>query len=335
MPAVASRRKALALAAVLIAGCLPAALVSGFGFSELGSAALYGTFIALAGVMYGWKTGTWLSAIGGLAGIGSQLVHPYPILGALFFGLLTAACALTARRGLHAAFMMVPMLTSFLLMSPISVGAEGSLLGSALIVGAVMTSSGLWLVAVTRLVGGKGMPVADLHGFSIAATRGYATILGSVVGISAGILLFVDPAHTSAWLLLTLVVVMQPSLHDSMNKTWQRLGGTVLGAALTIPITFGLSSFAPSVTLAIGVIAMFIAFSLRYVLKRQYWQYVAPLTVGIILLDATSATQAAVTIDRVGFTFLGSVIAIGVALVVKSQLVRSEEQGLSGNVHCG
>jgi uncharacterized membrane protein YgaE (UPF0421/DUF939 family) len=128
---------------------------------------------------------------------------------------------------------------------------------------------------------------------------------------------------------------MPPSLHDSMNKTWQRLGGTVLGAALTIPITFGLSSFAPSVTLAIGVIAMFIAFSLRYVLKRQYWQYVAPLTVGIILLDATSATQAAVTIDRVGFTFLGSVIAIGVALVVKSQLVRSEEQGLSGNVHCG
>ena len=53
-------------------------------------------------------------------------------------------------------------------------------------------------------------------------------------------------------------------------------------------------------------------------MKRPYWQYVTPLTVGIVLMDSTVGDRARMEIDRIEATLVGAAVVIVITLAIKA-----------------
>lgn len=309
-------RKAILIALLLIAPLVPAVLLIMIGQRALAAPVMYGAIISAAAVLYSSRLAIVLSLSGGAAATVLVLVNPYPVLGGVTFGLITAYAAFEARRGLHSATMMVPIFTAFLLTSPPTIAGVDSTLVTAGIVGAVLGVGGLWVVAVARLLLGDHLPRLPRHPVGPRTSTIYAGIAGVIVAIAAWAILTSDPTHAGAWLLLTLLILLQPDPHDSTVKTLQRLGGTLLGGLIAIP--FIVISLPAAVTLTLGTVFLFGALTARYAYRRRYWEYVVPLTVGVILLDSSTADRAQIALDRVGFTLLGGAIVIAISIGAKA-----------------
>lgn len=317
-------RRAVFVGLLLIAALVPAVFLIMIGREVLAPAVIYGSAIAVTGLMYGARLGVTLSLVGGGVAFASTLLHPYPIAGGLFFGAVVAGSALTSRRGVHSAAMMVPVFTAFILVAPIDVFDREPTALAAVVVGLTMCLSGLWVIAVARLLLGQHLPQMPRHPVGQRTSRIYAVVSGIIVGVAAGIMLAINPSHPSAWLLLTLLLLLQPDPHDSTVKTLQRLIGTVAGGLISL--LFVLLPLPSSVSLSIGSAVLFAALILRFVMRRPYWEYIVAITVGIILLDSTADNRVEIAEDRVIYTLLGGLVVIVVALVAKVFLRRYERE---------
>lgn len=318
--ATATRGQRLLIIGLLtIAVMSPPVLLAISGQFDLASAFVYGGIIAIGATFYDLRLAVALSALAGGAGVALALLHPYPIAGAVAFGLFTGACALTARRGLHSPVLMVPIFLSFVIASPPEV-PDMTALPAALLTGVVLLLGGLWATASARLLLGRPRLHADSHALSARATIAYAVLMAVIVGIATwGVLTFAKN-HQGAWLLLTLIIVLQPSPHDTFVTSLQRLGGTLLGGVVALAlILVGIGS---TLALVIGGVVLFAAFAVRYVLKRPYWEYVAVLTPAAILLNTPGRDAMTVAEDRVAFTLVATVVGLGLALLIKAVLVR-------------
>ncbi|HXQ40456.1 MAG TPA: FUSC family protein [Candidatus Udaeobacter sp.] len=117
------------------------------------------------------------------------------------------------------------------------------------------------------------------------------------------------------WAVLTAVIVMQANLGGSIKATFDRLAGTVGGAAWGVIIGLALPhagalGLALALALAVGPLALAAAF--------KPWLRIAPVT-AIIVLMSTQAQQAgplAYALDRVIEILLGVAVALAVSLLV-------------------
>lgn len=134
------------------------------------------------------------------------------------------------------------------------------------------------------------------------------------VGLLLGYLvsLFFPLGH-SYWILFTVAVIIKPSYSITRKRNWQRLGGTLLGAALGFGLLYAVHN-ATALFFAM-IAAMVVAYSF---LKVNYFVSSAAITLYVLLsFDFLSAAGVhhALT-DRVVDTSIGSAIAWLVAIAV-------------------
>lgn len=317
--AKATRGQRLLLIALLtIALMAPPVLLGISGQFGLASAFAYGGVIAVSAVFYDARLAVALSLLSGVSGAVAALLNPHPVAGAVFFGLFTGACALAAKRGLHSPVLLVPIFISFILAAPPQVQGV-SPTPAAFITGAVLALGGLWGTASARLLLGKPRTQIERQALSTRATVAYAILMGLLLGVATWAVLTYAKFHQGAWLLLTLIVVLQPSPHDTFVKSLQRLGGTLLGGLIALALI--LANVHATLALVIGGALLFGALAVRYVEKRPYWEYITVLTPAVILLNAPGLDAMRVAEDRVVFTVIATVIGLVIALAIKGVLV--------------
>lgn len=318
--ATATRGQRLLIIGLLTISIMAPPVVLGIsGQFNLASAFVYGGVIAIGAVFYDLRLAVALSFLAGATGVIAALLNPYPLAGAVFFGLFTGACALAAKRGLHSPVLMVPIFISFMLAAPPDVPGM-SALPAALLTGVVLLLGGLWATASARVLLGHPRKESESHPLGTNATILYAVLMAVIVGIAAwGVLTFAKN-HQGAWLLLTLIIVLQPSPHDTFIKSIQRLGGTLLGGLIALVLILAGVDSTPA--LVIGGIVLFAAFTVRYVLKRPYWEYITVLTPAAILLNTPGLDAVTVAEDRVAYTVIATVVGLALAMLVKAVLVR-------------
>ena len=318
--AKASRAQRVLLIGLLtVALMTPPVLLMISGQTDLATLFVYGGAIAMGAIFYGLRLAVILSFAAGISGMAAALLSPYPLPGAVFFGLLTGGCALAAVRGIHSPVLMVPIFISFVLVAPPTV-ADASPLVTVLLTGAVLTLGGLWMTGTARVLFGRPSGGPDRQEISPRVTVAYAIIMAVILGVASFVILTSAKYHQGAWVLLTLIVVMQPTTHDTMTKSLQRLAGTVAGGLVALLLI--LAGLNPPYAVILGGVFIFFAFTARFALKRPYWQFVAALTPGIILLDAKGGDGITVTEARVGFTVIAVVIAVTITLAVKALVLR-------------
>lgn len=319
MMAKASRGQRILLIGLLtIALLAPPTLLIISGQSDLASLFIYGGAISMAAIFFDLRLAVAVSLVAGAAGVLAASLSPYPVAGAVFFGLLTGGCALTARRGLHSPVLMIPVFISFVLVAPPKL-QDASQMTSNLVTGAVLALGGLWLTVVARILFGRPAGISDRERLSATASVNYALVMALVLGLAAWIVLTDAKFHQGAWLLLTLIMVMQPSAHDTLTKSLQRLGGTLAGGAVAfILILLGLGT---PYSFLVGGLLLFAAFVIRFALKRPYWEFVGALTPAIILLDAQGGDGMKIAEDRVAFTAIAVAVAILIAVGIKALIL--------------
>jgi hypothetical protein len=318
--AKATRSQLLLVMGLLTIALMAPPIVLGMsGQFGLASVFVYGGIIGISAIFYDLRLALILSVIAGVAGTICTLLNPYPLAGAAFFGILTGACALTSRRGLHSPALMVPVFASFLLVAPPTVPPL-SAIPTAFVAGAVLLVGGLWGTAITRVLLGHRLPSVDRKKLGPRGATAYGVIMGVVLGVAAWAVLSYAKFHEGAWLLLTLIILLQPSPHDTFTKSMQRLAGTLGGALIAVVLI--LINVEQTFALVIGGFLIFGALTVRYVLKRPYWEYVTVLTPAVILLSASGVDRVRVAEDRVGFTLIAAAVALLIALGVKAILVR-------------
>lgn len=308
-------RKALVFGLLVIGIMAPIYIGVIAGAGSLAAPWLFGAIISVSAGFISMRLAVILAPVGGIVSTFATMLHPYPIVGSIFLGLVAGAAAYTARRGINSVVLLVPLFASFALVAPPEVSRASTWLQAGVLIGLASMLGGLWSLGVMRVLVGNDMPKKPLTPLSMRGSVSYAIIMGSVIGISAWGVLTWAPSHQGAWLLLTLIVVLQPAPSDTFSKTFNRLGGTLIGVVAAGLISLAITSSA--VSLVLSTIFLFVALVLRYVLKKPYWLYMTFLTPSVILIDSHGRDVMDVAAERLAATVLAALIAITIALLVK------------------
>ncbi|MFM7211067.1 MAG: FUSC family protein [Actinomycetota bacterium] len=318
-PKATTSQRALLLAMIFIPLMAPALFLAMTGYTSLVSACVYGGIIALVASFYSVRLSVVLSLVAGVSAFVAVVVEPYPLAGAIFMGLLAGGAALSARRGLHSAALIVPLAISLVLTAPPSITGVDSAFATGLIAAAVMAGSGLWVTLVSRLVLGSTAARLPRHEHSRNGSIAYALVMASVIGIATYVVLAVYPVDRGGWLILTLVVVLQPSTKDTVKKTLQRLGGTIAGLGIALLIT--LVDLPLWADLLGSALLLYVALTVQFVLRLPYGIYVMCLTPAILLMNVKAADALDLATKRLELTAVGAAIAIAVAFIAKIVLI--------------
>lgn len=304
---------------VLIAAMLPAVVVSLLWAPGVRGIAVFGLLVAsVATLKSDWRLGTALSFVLAGAGTLAVLTHDRPGLGALLMAALAAAAGLAALRGLQTPVLMVPLVAEFLLVTPpplagwgppVEVGAA-----YAFSVGLVLLLSGIWCTAFFAVLG-RRLPKSPPE----PVLRGQALTYTAVLMIGAAATTFMVlrwyPDGRGAWLIMTVLLLLQPDPHKMLHKTVQRVAGTLFGvvaAAVFLVLT-------DSVVLhhVLGSVLLVLALSVH---TRPYWRFVTVLTPAIVLMASKGADGISVDERRLGWTLAGAAFAVAVTLTVNGLL---------------
>lgn len=319
MAKASTGQKALLLAMVFVALMVPPVVLLLIGVQGLTSACIYGGMVALVASFYDFRLAAALSLIAGLAAVVAVLLSPYALAGAIFMALIAGGAAFTARQGLHSPVMIVPMFICFMVVSPPEITNVTASVGVAVISGITMAGCGLWVTGAARVVLGAS-PRLPRKVRPLSVALWYAGVMALVVGAATWTILTYVPTHRGAWLILTLIVVLQPSSHDTLKKTLHRLGGTIAGGLISL--VFLVIDLPSAVHLAAAALLLYVALLTRFVLGQPYWLYVLVLTPAIVLVSTHGPDTLDIVTARVEFTLLGGAIAIVIALVAKWIILR-------------
>lgn len=337
MAKASTGQKALLLGMVFVALMVPPVVLLLVGVQGLTSACIYGGMVAFVASFYDFRLAAALSIVAGVAATVAVLLSPYPLAGAMFMAVIAGGAAFTARQGLHSPVMIVPMFISFMVVSPPQITNATSTLGVAMLSGITMAGCGLWVTGAARVVLGAS-PSLPRKMRPLPVAFWYAGVMALVVGAATWAILTYVPTHRGAWLILTIIVVLQPSTHDTLKKTLHRLGGTVAGGLVSL--IFLLVDLPSAAHLALAAILLYVALLSRFVLGQPYWVYVLVLTPAIVLVSTHGPDTLDIVTARVEFTLMGGAIAIAIALVAKWIIIRARAhhgdvvtppQGLNAN----
>ena len=304
------RTVVLGLVAVVLVITLPGLVLTISGRDDLaGMTAMAAVAGVLPALMVGPRMAV-VTAVGlGASAAAAVAVTDQPWLAALLMAAAAGAVGLSSRVSAQRALATAPITLAFLLAEP-----PRDLAGepvAPLVIGAAMLGAALWAaLAVSVLM--RSRHRRELETLSWYRAGAYAVVLAVAVGGASWFLVDLQLGHGGAWFVMTLLIVLQPYLKDSWQKTVQRASGTVIGfvIALVLYAVFDV----PAVLYVIASVLMLLALVALVVKHRPYWQFVALLTPAIVLLEGGSGSVVDTALARLGFTLLGVAVAVAIEL---------------------
>ncbi|GAB2828436.1 hypothetical protein GCM10027022_19460 [Alpinimonas psychrophila] len=195
--------KLAGLIVILVATMIPGILLTMFGLPAAGSAASLGAIGgAIAIVSTTRRNAAWAALAMGAAVFLAASTASELFLAVASFVLIGAVTGLLNFRGLSAAFLFVPICAGFALTQP-----------------SVLTQN----VFINGL-------------FIGAVTAGAAVLPTLLLGLTSFLTLQFALNHLGAWLILTIAVIVQPSLQATWAKGLHRAGGTLLGFFIAVGV---------------------------------------------------------------------------------------------------
>lgn len=304
--------KPIAIAIIVVAVAVPPIIASAIGQSALaGSLVLPVIATLLPALLAGPRTALFATGVVTAGSAAAALTSGDPILGGIVMGLTSLVAALGCRWGQSKILVLVPMTVGFLVCATPSASSDRGT--NALLIGGATLAAAVWGTAIGSFLH-RDVPQASATTESWQRTWAYATVLAILTGIAASISIAIDWAHAGGWFILTVVLVFQPYLQDSFQRTWQRAAGTVLGviAAYVIHILVPW----PAVEVILGAVLMVTAVAVISEHKYPYWVFTTILTPAIVLLSGASADFDNVAVARLLATLAGAGLAFAAAALL-------------------
>ncbi len=302
------RKKVVALFAFIIISLLPAGILAltGHGAAS-GVWGLAGISGLIASVTFTWR---WIViAAGGMAVASFAAVASShnPWLAGLVMFAVALATSLTARKGLSNSLSMIPISIGFFLAQPPELADPADGLTSALLTGLVALVAFMWCGGLVHIAT-HHLSLKAKPEVSLTRSVSFALIVALEVGIEAWCVSRFGLNHAGAWLMLTTVVILQPTLSESWKKGIHRAIGTVIGVAAALVVSYVIPW--TSVLVLIGIACIFLAVMFRTAWNGPYWRYVAALTPAIVLLEGVGTSVAGTALDRLVATLIGATAAM-------------------------
>lgn len=306
------KRLAIDVALMVLAGFAPAIVLGLLGWTDgVNVAILSGlaVFIACMGGT-GWRTGLIISLPFALFAGLADWVAPNPWLAATVLAIAAFLRGYAAKAGMHDALIMTVISLGFIVASPIT---SGTSIPSPLFVTLVALVAGLWATFVMFLLR-RRLQVRNHTALDPSQVLSFSLVLAFLVGIATWFVVDLDLGHTGGWIILTIVVVFQPSWGDGFKKSAHRAVGTVLGFLIAIIVGWLLPN--GSALYLVGTAFLMIAFILM-LQGRPYWLYATVLTPAIVLLESAGSTVEEVAEERLGATLIGVGVTVLVMLALE------------------
>lgn len=310
VPGVSTTHSAVRLLVSLaIAGItlvVPGVLLEQAGVTGAGVIGLAGLAATIASATLGWRVGA-LAAVVVTAGVvladaaaGSWLTSTLVMVA------VSAGYGLSATRGWQRGLSLVPIAIAFVIASPPSTGWSGD--RPLLAIAVVTAATAAFGVVVSALLT-RHPTSAQQSAVNAVRARGYAIMLAIAAVVTTPIAVLGNWGHPGGWLIMTPLIVIQPQLHDAVEKSWRRALGTIIGFV----IAFGCSVVIPAGWGLYVIGAAFAGFAL-FALGRS-WSYsifATALTVAVVLLEGTSTSVA----DTGRWRLLATLLGVGVAIAI-------------------
>lgn len=238
------------------------------------------------------------------------LATPNPWLVAAIFLVSGLGVGVVAEHGLRATYGLVPMTAGFVLAGVEQVPVA-PLRNALIVAGVIIVSAALAVLVVQSTM--KTIPKGASEIVGHVRALSFGVVLGVMLAITAWIVTRYDLAHFGAWLILTLVVIMQPNIGDSWRKALQRAAGTVLGFFISIGIATTIDSSAllyVAAVIAVGLAAT------AMVDHKPYWMYATALTVAIVIFEGSSTSIVDTAKERLWATVIAALAALAVMAVL-------------------
>ena len=258
--------------------------------------------------------------VGGLA----LVFAPNVLLSTGLIAVVSGVVGLTARRGYQSPGLMMAVVLGFVVVGPPVLdwrdgGAAVESPWYALIGALILLLGGLWATVIGYVVRHKIPVGAAPIERELSVVIPYALALTVSTGLATFIVLEYWPNGLGAWIILTVLVVVQPERDTMKTKVAYRVGGTLIGGAISILLLLLLEIL----DLQSGYLQLFFAFicismAMTYFQSGPYWKFVIFVTPGVVLLDSNQASdQIQVAETRVLFTLIGAVLAVLIAVMIR------------------
>lgn len=304
---------------------LPGVLIGMFLVSGAASILLLGA-LPMAAAYFGGATSssariiTFMVVSGTLA----RAFDQSPIPSALLVAAVAFIIGITARRGLSSPILLVGISLAFLVINPPKLGESGQQaldnLDPVLVTALLLLIGGLWARLVIAGIRQWIPAVPETTPRSTIELLPYALALAISTGLSTFFLLTFAPGGMGAWLLLTIFVVMRVNYGQTIERTKDRVIGTLSGAL----VAFLIIELLQALNWQEGLVQLFLALlffgiSMTYFVPGPYWKYIFFLTPGVVLMDSNAAAdQTTVDALRVMYTLIGITVALGTGFIVSS-----------------
>lgn len=306
-----ARRLAVAVVLMVVTGFAPAIAMGLIGWSNGADVAILSglaVFIACMGGT-GWRTGLVISVPFALFAGLTDWAAADPVWAAIILALAAFLRGYAAKAGMHDALIMTVIALGFIATSP---AESSSSIAAPVFVSVIALGASLWATLVMFLLRHR------LHQHQhtrLDPTRvmAFSLVLALLVGGATWAVVALDLGHPGGWIILTIVVVFQPSLGAGFTKALHRAAGTVLG--FLIALVLGLLVPSGPLLYVVGTAFLMAAFMLL-LQGRAYWMFAAAITPAIVLLESEGSTVHQVAEERLWATLIGVAITLIVILAL-------------------
>jgi hypothetical protein len=312
MPPTTKGRKLLILGAAVVLMALPGFVLTALHMEDFLSMWTLGSIAGFIAVFAGgWRVAVAVFAtLTVLTPLATASVDA-PWAAAAILALTTAAASYSTRWGLEPGTSFVSIPLAFAIANPPDLGHPP-------------TAADLWLMALVSAISvlwGIGMAAAGgLRGPTKPPPRlgpqhaaAFAAIKGLAVGATTWFVVDLHIGHAGAWMIMTLVIIVRPTIGDTWTRTLQRSAGTLAG--FMVALLVGLVFPWPLVAYTVGTLLMVVALVER-AKGQPYWRYVALLTPAVVLMEGADGNVVTTDIERLVATFVGAAVALAVIAIL-------------------
>ncbi len=333
--ALRSKRIGLALGFFVLL-LLPGIVIGLVWVENAASVFLFGAVPAVAAVFGGnLRLAPKFAVLTAASGALAFIVAGNTILSTLVLATVAGLIGLTARHGHQSPGLIMAISLGFLIVSPPLLfwreGGEQIADTAMVIVGvALLLAGGLWACLIgfalrSRIPAGQEPVAMDSsvvipYALALFVSTGLATFGALVYGSGDGL---------GAWIILTVILVVQPEREIMRSRVKDRVLGTLVGGFIALVVLLILQVLNwQSGYWQLGFAFLFITIAMSYFQSGPYWKFVMYLTPGVILLASNHATDQFQVLElRVLFTVVGAVIAVLVAVGVRTLAAKVNYSG--------